>query len=270
MRLSAVIATAGLTIMIWTGVSWSQDVVQQVGMNGSVDFTQRTITATGIGMSGGAGGRAGVIIAAKMDALRNLLGTINGIALTSETTVENQMLSNDVIKTRVEGIARNYRMVGEPRYYDDGSIEVTIEMSLDGPFMEAVLSASTGVKKAHPLSSAVQGFAYTGLIVDARGLGARPALMPRILNEDGEEVYGSSYVSREWAIKWGMAGYEKDLDTAVKNDRVTDEPLIAQGLKTVGPNRADIVISNADAEKLHSMDQNLSFLEKCRVIIILD
>jgi len=127
-----------------------------------------------------------------------------------------------------------------------------------------------GTPKAHPLSSAVQGYAYTGLIVDARGLGARPALAPRILNEKGEEVYGSSYVSREWAIKWGMAGYEKDVDAATANDRVTDQPLIAKGLRAEGPNRADIVISDQDAEKLHSMKENLSFLEKCRVIIVLD
>ncbi len=270
MRLSAAIAITVAAALFGTNGGWCQDVVQQIGMNGTVDFTQRTITATGIGMSGGMGGRAGVIRAAKLDALRNLLGTINGIALTSETTVENQMLANDIIKTRVEGIARNYRMVGEPRYYDDGSIEVTIEMSLDGPFLDAVLPEDVNKPKARPLSSAVQGYAYTGLIVDARGLGARPALAPRILNEDGEEVYGSSFVSREWAIKWGMAGYEKDVDAAAANDRVTDKPLIAKGMRAEGPNRADIVISNEDAEKLLSLQENLNFLEKCRVIIVLD
>ncbi len=267
MRVSTTIIAFGLTVLL-AGHGWTQGVVQQIGMNGSVDFTQRTITATGIGMYGGVGGRAGVIHAAKLDALRNLLAVINGIALTSETTVENQMLANDVVKTRVEGIARNYRMVGEPRYYDDGSIEVTIEMSLDGPFLEAVLPEKMG--GGHPLASAVPGVAYTGLIVDATGLGARPALAPRILSEDGEEVYGSSFVSRDWAIQYGMAGYEKDLDAALKNDRVGDKPLVTKGLKAVGPNRADIVISNEDAQKLHSMKDNLSFLEKCRVIIILD
>ncbi|MBU0520358.1 LPP20 family lipoprotein [bacterium] len=246
----------------------AQEVVQQVGMNGSVNYTQRIITAAGIGMPGGQGGRAGILTAAKYDALRNLLGVINGINVTSETTVENQMMANDVIKTRVEGIAKHYRMVGEERYYSDGSIEVTIEMSLDGPFMEVMLPERMG--GGHALASAVDGYAYSGLIIDAAGLGARPALAPRILNEKGEEVYGSSYVSRDWAIKYGMVGYEKDLNTALENDRVASDPLIAKGIKTVGPNRADIIISNADAEKLHSLRENLSFLEKCRVIVIVD
>lgn len=265
---SIIMVTSCIMVLLMAETGLTQGVVQQIGMSGSVNFTQRTITATGYGMSGGTGGRAGVIRAAKLDALRNLLEVINGIALSSSTTVENQMLANDVVKSRVEGIAKNYRMVGEPRYYDDGSIEVTIEMSLDGPFLEAVLPETGG--SAQPLSSAVMGETYTGLIVDASGLGARPALAPRILNEEGEEVYGSSYVSREWAIKYGMVGYEKEMDSAMSNDRITDRPLVARALKAEGANMADLVIANKDAESLHSMEENLSFLQKCRVIIILD
>ncbi len=268
MHPTKVIAIASAAALLSVQIAFSQGVVQQVGMNGSVNFTQRTATATGIGVPGGPGGRAGIIRAAKLDALRNLLETINGIALSSATTVENQMLANDVVRTRVEGIAKNYRMVGTERYYDDGSIEITIEMSLDGPFMEAILPEKMG--GAQPVTSAINGVVYTGLIVDATGLGARPALAPRILNEKGEEVYGSSYVSREWAIKYGMVGYEKAMDAALANDRITDRPLMAKGLRVEGANSADIVISNQDAEALHSMKDNLSFLEKCRVIVILD
>ncbi len=268
MRLTIATSLIGVLMLSPVGSASAQSVVQQIGMNGAVDFSNRTITATGIGVSGGTGGRAGVIRAAKLDALRNLIEAINGIALTSETTVENQMLASDVVRTRVQGIAKNYRPVGDPRYYDDGSIEVTIEMSLDGPFLEAILPEGMG--KGQPLSSAVVGVAYTGLIIDATGLGARPALSPRILNENGQEVYGSSFVSREWAIKYGMAGYEKEMTSALRNDRITDRPLVTKALSASGSSRADLVISNQDAETLHGMKENLSFLQKCRVIIILD
>ena len=64
MRLSTAIASAGLVALIWANLAPAQGVIQQVGMNGAVNFTQRTITATGIGMPGGTGGRAGVIRAA--------------------------------------------------------------------------------------------------------------------------------------------------------------------------------------------------------------
>jgi hypothetical protein len=268
MRMTKPIAYAGMAIWLTGSLALAQGVQQQIGINGSVNFTQRTIQATGVGLPGAVGGRAGVLRAAKMDALRNLLEVINGIALTSSTTVENQILSSDIVKTRVEGIAKMFRQVGSEKFYDDGSVEITIEMSLDGPFLEAVLPSRTG--SAQPLASAVKGHAYTGLIVDATGLGARPALAPRILNEEGQEVYGSSFAGREWAVKYGMVGYEREVSSATRNDRVADRPLLARGLRTSGPNSADIVISNQDAQMLHSLRENLNFLEKCRVIIILD
>jgi len=268
MRRTKPIAISGIAICLAASLALAQGVQQQMGMNGSVNFTQRTITATGIGMPGAAGGRAGVLRAAKMDALGNLLKVINGIAMTSSITVENQIRSSDAVKSRVEGIAKMFRQVGAEKYYDDGSVEVTIEMNLDGPFLEAILPPRRG--GAQPLASAVKGSVYTGLIIDATSLGARPALAPRILNEEGQEVYGTAFAGREWAVKYGMAGYEKELSAATRNVRVADRPLIARGLRTSGPNAADIVISNRDAQMLHSARENLDFLGKCRVIIILD
>jgi hypothetical protein len=114
------------------------------------------------------------------------------------------------------------------------------------------------------------GTAYTGLIVDARGLGVRPAMTAKIRNEDGKEVYGSAYVSRQYVVEQGMMGYLKDVETAQANPRVTDRPLIIKALKTDGPNKTDLVISNRDALLLHGMKEHLSFLEKARVMVVLD
>jgi hypothetical protein len=111
---------------------------------------------------------------------------------------------------------------------------------------------------------------FTGLVVDARGLNARPAMSPKILDERGNEVYGSAYVSREFAVQQGMAGYAKDLTASQTNPRVTNQPLTVKGLKTEGPGQSDLVISNADADTIRSASENLSFLKKCRVMIVLD
>ncbi len=260
---------AGILLLFSTGAVQSQDIIQQVGANGTIDYSRRVVTATGIGMPGGLGGRAGQIRAAKLDALRNLIEALNGITLTSATSVQDLRSSSDVVKTRVEGIAKNYRITGPERSFDDGSLEVTIEMSLDGPFLEAILPDKIG-NRAQPLTAAGGGKIYTGLIIDASGLDARPALAPRILNEQGQEVYGSSFVSREWAIKFGLVGYVKDMSSAVSNDRVAAQPLVTRALRVTGSNRTDLVISDQDAKILHTMRENLSFLEKCRVIIVLN
>jgi hypothetical protein len=95
-------------------------------------------------------------------------------------------------------------------------------------------------------------------------------MSPKILDERGQEVYGSAYVSREYAVQQGMAGYAKDLTASQTNPRVTDQPLTVKGLRTEGPGQSNLVISNADADQIRGASENLSFLKKCRVMIVLD
>ncbi|MDZ7262851.1 MAG: hypothetical protein ONB05_12200, partial [candidate division KSB1 bacterium] len=114
------------------------------------------------------------------------------------------------------------------------------------------------------------GGVYTGLIINAKGLGLRPAMAPKVLDESGNEIYGSRYVDREWAVKIGMVGYDKDVNRARTNERVTNNPLIVNAIKVSGPNKADVVISSADAANIHSAAANMNFLDKCKVMFIVD
>jgi len=41
-------------------------------------------------------------------------------------------------------------------------------------------------------------------------------------------------------------------------------------LRTVGAGRSSIIISNADAQMIKSVAENLAFLKKCRVMVVLD
>ncbi len=106
--------------------------------------------------------------------------------------------------------------------------------------------------------------------MDARGIQARPAMSPKIIDENGEEVYGSMHVDREYAVQQGMTGYARDLTAAQSNSRVTNNPLTVKGLKSDGPGKSNIVISNADASHLRAASENLTFMKKCRVMVVLD
>ncbi|MDA3885791.1 MAG: hypothetical protein PF638_09375, partial [Candidatus Delongbacteria bacterium] len=80
-----------------------QEPIEPVIRNG-IDWTNRTITATGIGAPNPdapnmAVKRAGAINAAKMYAIRDMLATVKGMYLSSESTVENYMTTSDVVKT---------------------------------------------------------------------------------------------------------------------------------------------------------------------------
>ncbi|MCK5760754.1 MAG: hypothetical protein KAH33_05640, partial [Candidatus Delongbacteria bacterium] len=101
-----------------------QEPIEPVIHNG-IDWANRTITATGIGAPNPdapnmAAKRAGAINAAKMYAVRDMIATVKGMYLSSESVVENYMTTSDVVKTQVEGIAKAFKMVGKPHYFEDG------------------------------------------------------------------------------------------------------------------------------------------------------
>lgn len=264
----------------WAGaqlVGSIKDVVEPVGTAGRVDWSTGVITAVGIGAppaqpANPAQARAMAERAAQVVAYRNLLEAVKGVRVDATTLVENFMVTSDIIRTEVNGIIQGATVM-DKKYMSDGSVEVTIGMKLTGALADALLPKTpltppTGLTGT--LTPAAPGQVYTGLIVDARGLGARPAMAPKILNEEGKEVYGSAWVNRDYAVREGMAGYLKDPTAAMTNPRVTDRPLMVKALKVSGSARVDLVIANADAAMLHSTAQNLSFLEKCRVIILVD
>ena len=111
---------------------------------------------------------------------------------------------------------------------------------------------------------------YTGLIVDARKLGLRPALIPKILNQKGEMVYSSQSLAQRELIKMGLVGYAKDVDAASKNQRVTAEPCIVPGLNAAGEKKTDVVISNRDAQMVLTTAPYTGYLKNGRVMIVYD
>lgn len=284
---------------------WGQYVNQAVGNAGNIDWSSMVIRATGIGAPNPnlplAAQRASALEAAKRVAQRNLLEALKGVQLTSETTVRNAMLENDVITTRVDGVLKGFTIV-DTKYMSTADVEVVVEIPLTGALSDVLLPGvfgggaytagqplcptcgqpwpankpvppgvqlvqSGGMPAAYPDAG---GAVKTGLIIDAKGLGIRPAMAPKIIDENGNEVYGSRYVSRDWAVKQGMVGYDKDVNRARSNDRVTNNPIVIKALRSSGANKADVVISNTDAATLHAASQNMNFLNQCKVMFIVD
>ena len=301
MKTKKLVVVAALTLMLVIPATGSlaqewQEVVQNIGANGSINWSQGIMMATGIGAPpekyyGKPQARPMALRAAQLDAYRNLLEVTEGVRINSVTVVQDAMVASDTIRSQVDGMVKGAQVV-KKEYLSDGTVEVTVAMSLRGGFAQLILPEDikpvpeiktipptppapqvpeeVTPTAPEPTTPAVAPAVFTGLVVDARGLGARPAMSPKILDERGQEVYGSAYVSREYAVQQGMAGYAKDLTASQTNPRVTDQPLTVKGLKTEGPGQSDLVISNADADKIRGASENLSFLKQCRVMIVVD
>ena len=68
--------------------------------------------------------------AARVDAMRKLAERINGLVITSDTTVKDFVATSDVIQSSMMSWLRGMKEVGEPRYTPDGICEVTLEVTV--------------------------------------------------------------------------------------------------------------------------------------------
>lgn len=240
---------------------------------GQVDWGDGMATAVGIftpppGMSRGMAERAATVIAR-----RNLLEIIKGVQIDSTTTVQNTMV-NDVVVSQVRGFLQNTMRLNTA-YMSDGAVEITVGMPLRGSFADVVMPSPVKFKAKAPAAAPAKPVpassgAYTGLVVDARGLGVRPAMNPRILDEEGMELYGTSVVDREYAIRQGMAGYAKDPAKAAENPRVEGNPMQVKATGVSGRARTDLIIPKAVADTIRAQRESAGYLGQAKVMILLD
>jgi hypothetical protein len=211
--------------------------------------------------------------AARLDAARNLLELIKGVALTSDSTVSQSMIANDAVSSSIQGELNSIRAVDRPKYFSDGSVQVKLEASLRQIIpveLYAGAPRELGAPGAPSVAPISTGTSYTGLVLDARGLGVNPAMSPKVYDPDGREVYGSAFVSREFAVSQGVVGYVKSVEAAQQTDRVKGNPAVVKAVEGKGPNKADLVVSKEDAERLRTLSQQQTFMREARVMIVVD
>jgi hypothetical protein len=260
---------------------FAQGVVTQLD-KGSINYSEQMINAVGIGFVPSNAVNAGMarrmaLRIAKQDAMRQLIEIVNGVTLTSETTMSGAMV-DDVINTKVQGFIRGARPVGQPKYLSDTSVEMEYSVPMSG-ISDIVLppvtvpvnnQSANNTSGTTSQSNTPQAGGVTGLIIDARGLNARPAMAPRILDQNGNPIYGPGKYSRKYAVENGVAGYSKTLEAAQKDQRVMGNPIVIKGVATSGTNKTDITISNADVSKIDLANRNYKVLNDCRVLILID
>lgn len=250
--------------------------------NGGIDWTHGMVWAEGIHAPKDQAGHQASPEARKhyvnraIDAARANLATIlRKLTIHGETTGSDIMGHNREILAQLELMFLSTPVTGK-RFLTDGSVEVTVSLPLKGAFSQLILPeeirqidpirplfTSSPPKKIPPHA------AYTGLIVDARGIDATPGLAPRVVTESGEEVYGPSIISREYAVQRGVATYERTLARAGQGLAAGENPLMVTGIGTTEGARTDIVISSRDAARIRSDVAHTTFLSQCRVVIVL-
>ncbi len=243
-------------------------------------FFGEAVRAVGISASGQS--RFAAIRAAEVDAHRRLLGTIKGIHIWSDLTVEAKMTKNDIVKTHIEGTLKGVtRCENQKDYYntEQGYAEVCVQVSLRGrggvyeavyPVIHDMIPRGRRLNVADDNPSATSKKTYDGLIVDIRQFrDFQPALANRILDSKEQIVYDLSMIPQIISIEQGLARFT---NTDAKAEAILEKlgsknPFIvkAKGLKA----KTDIVIEDKDAETVFINNQKSNMLASARVVFLL-
>ena len=265
---------------------------------GQINWTKGTLSAKGRGLFDENETDKSKLLeeavnAANQDARKNLIQLIKSIRIDSDSTAGDILVASETIKSKLNEMIGTLQPIEPIRYLSDEGVEVRLQMPLRGAFSQLILPAdikqinpikqvnpakpgsksnpSQNPKDIAPASNQSEPILYTGMIVDAKGLSeVKPAIVPKIVDETGQEIYGPAFVSREYALEFGMSGYTRVLAVAKNDPRIKDNPLVVKGLKTMNIGGSVIVVSNSDAARLKQASEHLSFLRQCSVIIVVD
>lgn len=101
-----------------------------------VNWEQNVITVTGMGVApsnatSAAQARMMARRAAVVDGYRQLAEIVKGVNVDAQTTVQNMMVVNDVVNTKVSALIQGAKVVGE-QVTPDGGYEVTMQVAMFG------------------------------------------------------------------------------------------------------------------------------------------
>ena len=275
---------------LWAGSNTDLDLIEHFN-SGQINWTRGLVTANGEISPKDAESmdldRQGNEMALQR-AVQNVYNTLLQLRIDDRLCGASLFADDRKTRSKIEDMAAASKILRIDEH-PSGSGTIQVQMSLYGGFAQFVLPPDIRqVQPILPLKSSADPrdsqklphdtpdekavyHGYTGLIVDARGTGAKPSMVPSLLDENGGGVFGPAYVSREYAVQYGVCQYIR----LANNDwpslpRVAPKPLVVKGLKADPPGSCRIIISNTDASKLRGASSHLEFLKRCRVIIVLD
>ncbi|OYD15627.1 hypothetical protein CH330_05180 [candidate division WOR-3 bacterium JGI_Cruoil_03_51_56] len=236
---------------------------------GVIDWSGNTVRARGTGfIDPGAKNKAQAKLmaerAATVVAQRNLLEIVKWVRVNSETRVEDFMTDYDVINTDVEGTVKGARQVG-PAKYDSVAGIVTVELEInlyakDG-LADALSPALGGKVVASSVSPRVKEFfqEYSGLVIDGGETGLKPALFPKIYDEDGNLLLDTKnyagYLTGQTTLQ-----FISDLDKLLARPELATNPLVLEVKQVRGKLGTDIVLGPKDARQLKWLKDGFKYL----------
>ncbi|GIV18213.1 MAG: hypothetical protein KatS3mg022_3648 [Armatimonadota bacterium] len=111
--------------------------------------------------------------------------------------------------------------------------------------------------------------AWTGLVVDTKGLGMRPSISPVVVDTNGKQIYPdpNNLPPLDYIQEYGIADFVK---MEGQSQRAGDNPVYVRPIQVKGAGKDTAVISIGDAERILEAEKQSGFLKRWRVVFLVD
>ncbi|MCP4725789.1 MAG: hypothetical protein GY863_12170 [bacterium] len=273
-------------ILCITSVCYSQEYIQNYKSDSGdhkLDYIDRIIVVTGTGASGKeqkslAEKKVWAMTEARKNCITQAALAVSRVKVSSKTLLKNGKLSETSFSLKIRTFVSGIRDIsGKYDILDDGSVLATASMIIK-------FDGNKGINDLifnqyyTPADEKEHGTAYskheysskdiTGVVLDVRELPIQPSIDPCVYDDNGELIYGPGSVSREYLVKYGIAGYTTDLKNV--RDRIGDNPVILKVKSLKRGDSASIIIAAPEKERLIELQEKYSLLNNCRVVFLIN
>lgn len=221
-----------------------------------------------------------VVSAPSRGTLRSLLGRL--LKGGSDERQDTQAVYDQAVLYAI-GHALDVGRAAQTAYADDGSVQLQLRLPLDGgrgglgeawmrlrPRVPGDDAPAKRERRANALPSTARP--PTGIVVQARGLGATPSLWPRLVRgasgcAQNHSLYGHEQMSDEMLRSYGVAPFVRSIETALRAPRVADRAMLVRAGGLCPNTHSTLWIDEADADAIEAEEE---LLREGRVVIVVD
>jgi hypothetical protein len=210
------------------------------------------------------------VLRAQADLIKNFILSMNILRLDAYHSASDLIKLEPGINESIYNYVYNIKK-HTVKYTDDGVIlRSTVPLfGVDG-LAGLLVTAGSDTGNFYEYSDYVYSIDFTGVVIDARGLGRVPALAPRIFDENHRLVFSAVHVSRESYEKWGAVQYTDDPYYRGFEGRVGENPFRIVAMANDNLIQTDIALSTDDAKVILQNEMTKQYISEGRVIIIIE
>lgn len=250
----------GLWWVALAGAAGPDDLVEPVGHGVRVNWTTLQLEVEASARGQGTQSVQAVEVLARREVEAAVQQAVGSVRVTSDARVADLLADEGPLAAAIRSRTSRWQ-VAEAVYGTTGKVTLRAELSLQ----ELLKPWTTSIARAGvaPAPAPETPTEPTGLLIDARGTGARPAYAVRLLDPAGQAVYAGELWEAQAVT---LAPYRYVTDPAHPEAATAGaRPVL---LRAVEAREADLVLSAEDAARVAEVAERV--LARGAVVVVLD